>query len=254
MNSALLTGQVTHTRLTPKRRHFAYKLCLFDLDLAELPHVFDHTRLASLERANWIAFRRRDYLGNPDVPLDVAVRDRVEAELGFRPDGRVRLVTQLRTLGYVFNPVSFYLCADAAGRLVAIVAEIHNTPWRERFSYVLDARALTGPTYTFRFGKQFHVSPFWDMEQEYEWRFTVGPASLGVHMTNHQAGRAVFHAGFEGRAQPLAQVAFARTLLRYPLQPLRMHIAIYWHAALLFLKRTPFFTHPKKRPALDPTP
>jgi DUF1365 family protein len=40
------------------------------------------------------------------------------------------------------NPVSFYYCFDAAGaRLETIVAEITNTPWKERHQYVLPVAA-----------------------------------------------------------------------------------------------------------------
>lgn len=249
MGSQLLLGRVTHTRVVPHRHHLAYRLALFDLDLDTLEDELKAKRLLSFERANWIGFRRRDFFGERETPLKQAVLDRVQAELGFRPDGRVRLVTQLRTLGYAFNPVSFYLCENAAGRVQVILAEITNTPWSERFAYVLDAREQTGDTLVFHFDKAFHVSPFFDMDQQYEWRFTCKPASLGVHMTNREQGQVVFHAGYDGQATPLDQVNLASYLLRYPFQPLRMHAAIYWHAAKLYIKRTPFFTHPKKRPA-----
>ena len=86
------------------------------------------------------SFRRSDYLGDPSRDLATEVRDRVEAALGFRPAGPVRLLTHVRSLGYVFNPVSFYYCFDEGGeRLRAVVAEITNTPWGERHAYVLPA-------------------------------------------------------------------------------------------------------------------
>ena len=254
MSSALIEGRVSHTRIVPHRHHLEYPLALFALDLSDLAGVeaaFARFRGYRVEGRGLVSFRRGDFHldagGDPQVPLDEAVRNTVEERLGFRPEGRVRLVSQLRTLGYVFNPVSFYVCEDAAGAVMAIMAEITNTPWSERFCYVLDAREQPGPTYKFRFQKDFHVSPFWDMDQQYEWRFTVLPASFSVHMTNHEAGRVVFHAGFEGNVTPLGSARLGRTLWRYPFQPLRMHLAIYWHAARLWLKRTPFFTHPKKR-------
>ena len=49
------------------------------------------------------------------------------------------LLTNLRTLGHCFNPVSFYYCFDDAENLEAVVAEVTNTPWGERHAYVLDA-------------------------------------------------------------------------------------------------------------------
>ena len=115
----------------------------------------------------------------------------------------------------------------------------------ERFSYVLDAAGED--ELVFRFNKEFHVSPFFDMDHVYEWRFQVGDERVQVTMTNFQAGQPVFCADFTATRQPIERGALAAALWRHPIQPLRMHLAIYVHAAVLFLKRVPFFTHPKKR-------
>ena len=133
-----------------------------------------------------------------------------------------------------------------------MVAEITNTPWGERHAYVLDARAGGGgEVLSWTFPKSFHVSPFFDMDQEYEWRFREPGERLEVHMTNREGGAVVFHAGLSCRRRPLTGRALAGALLKHPLISLRLHAAIYWQAARLFMKRTPFFTHPKKRAAAD---
>ena len=255
MRSGLYKGVVYHARERPRPHAFRYGLHLFGLDLEELPHLFAERWLWSLERPNLFGFRRADYLGDPSRPLDDAVRERVVEHLGRRPSGHIVLVTQLRTLGYVFNPVSFYFCHDETGELDAIVAEITNTPWSERHAYVLDAAASRPPgdegEYVFRFDKEFHVSPFFDLDQVYEWRFLVQGDRLRISMTNLEAGQAVFRAGFEGARRPLSGGELARATLLQPLQPLRMHAAIYWQAARLWLKRAPFFAHPRKRFARD---
>ena len=82
------------------------------------------------------------------MPLDSAVRDLVLERTGraARP-GPIRLLTHLRYFGYSFNPVSFYYVFDATDtRVETIVAEITNTPWKERHAYVLPvaAAARTG--------------------------------------------------------------------------------------------------------------
>ena len=48
-------------------------------------------------------------------------------------------MTNLRVLGYVFNPASFYLCRDATGELRVVVVEVHNTHG-ERHLYTLRRR------------------------------------------------------------------------------------------------------------------
>ena len=94
--------------------------------------------LWSHERANAVSFRRRDYLGDPSMPLDRSVRDLVEQRTGRRPDGPISLLTQVRTWGWLFNPISVYYCFAPDGETVdAIVVEVTNTPWHERTTYVL---------------------------------------------------------------------------------------------------------------------
>lgn len=246
--SAIYEGEVEHLRTTPRRHSFRQRLFLLYLDLDELPGLFRGRWLWSVGRWNLAWFRRADYLGPPERPLREAVLDRVENKLGRRPAGPVRMLTQLRSFGYLFNPVTFYYCHGSDQRIEAIVAEITNTPWKERHAYVLDARnGGEGEVLSWRFDKGFHVSPFFDMNQVYEWSFRLPGDRLDVRMVNLESGRRVFHAGLTMRRKPLTAGSLAGVLVRYPLLTLRVHIAIYWQAALLYLKRTPFFSHPAKR-------
>jgi len=248
MHSAIYEGAVHHRRRTPRPHAFRHRLFFLYLDLDELPELFRGRWLWSSSRPNLSWFRRADYLGPAEVPLREAVLDRVESELGRRPTGAVRLLTHLRTAGYVFNPVSFYYCHGEGDRLEAVVAEITNTPWSERHAYVLDAReGGDAETLRWRFPKQFHVSPFHDMDQVYEWSFGRPGESLAVRMENHEDGELVFDTGLALRRRPITGRSLAGVLLRHPLLTFRLHLAIYWQAARLFLLRTPFFTHPRKR-------
>ncbi|QDU83293.1 hypothetical protein Pla163_03910 [Planctomycetes bacterium Pla163] len=256
--SGLFEGRVSHRRLGPREHAFDYRVGFVYLDLDELDEVFARRWLWSLRGPNVVRFRRSDYLGDPAVSLREAVLDRVERALGRRPTGAVRMLTQLRTWGYVFNPVTFYYCFDPAGQLESVVAEITNTPWRERHAYVLDARGTDTPSagpeagpgrrhLRWTFDKDFHVSPFFGMEQSYEWSFSVPGDELDVRMTNREDGRVVFHVSLACQRRELTGLACAGFLVRHPLLTWRVHLAIYWQALRLYLKRTPFFVHPKKR-------
>lgn len=152
------------------------------------------------------------------------------------------MLTHVRLLGYVFNPVTFYYCFGTDERLEAVVAEITNTPWGERHAYVLGTSA-SGEA-RLRFKKAFHVSPFHGMDQEYDWRITAPSAQLSVAMTNLAGGQAVFHAALQCARRPITGTSLAAALLRHPFQTFLVHAAIYWQAARLWLKRTPFHEHP----------
>jgi len=251
MHSALYHGRLRHRRFAPAGHAFEYRVFMAYLDLAELDEVFRGRWFWSTGRVAAARLRREDYLGDPRVPLDTAVRDRVEQELGRRPSGPIRMLTNLRMFGFVFNPVTFYYCFDASGsKIEALVAEITNTPWGERHAYVLD---MTGPNgRRHRFAKRFHVSPFLPMDLEYDWRFGMPRRALAVHMEDLDAGRKVFDATLALHREEITGASLARTLAAFPFITLKIAAAIYWQALRLWLKRTPFHTHPMKLPdALD---
>jgi DUF1365 family protein len=222
MHSAIYSGRLSHRRREPVTHAFRYGVTLLWLDLAELGQVFRGRWLWSARRPALAWFRRADYHGDADTPLDVAVRQLVDRE------------------------TAHYL-ADT--RVEAIVAEITNTPWNERHAYVLlpERDRAARATMRFRLGKSFHVSPFMPMEIDYDWRFSAPGETLAVHMTNLQRGRPVFDATLTLRRRRLTAPSMAGVLMRQPAASLAVVSRIYWQALRLWAKRVPFHVHPAKR-------
>ena len=245
VHSAIYRGIVRHRRHGLSKRAFAYRLWFAYLDLDELDAACAGRWLWSHERPNVVSIRRADFLGPRSLPLRDAVLARVRTELGRTPMGPVRMLTVPRCLGIAFNPVTFYYCFAADGvALDAVVAEITNTPWRERHAYVLDARGSPG-TVRARFAKRFHVSPFLGMDQTYEWFLSPPGARLAVHMKNRADGQVVHDATLALRREPWTAGALARALLRHPFLTGKFLAAIYWQALRLWLRRTRFHPHPR---------
>lgn len=305
MKSCLYVGRVRHRRFAPVVNEFTYSGFWLYLDLSELDRVFDGRLLWSTRRRSIASFRREDHLVFPDdvipeallsrppgsttpdamslgrkpqrqphcsqqplPPLDQSVRDLVEAATNSRPTGPIRLLTQPRYFGYCMNPVSFYYCFDEADESVeAIVAEVNNTPWRERHCYVLSSQngtenALlpamssqfdafevpssdsTSERLRFQHAKRFHVSPFMQMDMDYQWNVVSPGRSLTVHIENWQNGSRLLDCTLQLKRRPISGFGLARSLCRFPFMTGKIVAAIHWQALRLWWKGCPYIPHP----------
>ncbi len=242
--SAVYEGWVRHRRHAPVAHGFDYRHAMLLLDLDELPDVLDGHPLYSARRPAVVRFRREDYMGDARRPLADCVRELVEQRTGARPEGPVRLLTTLRTLGHGFNPVSFYYCFAPGGeRVEAVVAEVTNTPWRDRHCYVLrrDGESVMRETVD----KAFHVSPFIGMDARYDWRVSEPADRLVVHIDERdRSGVRVLDATLSLERRALSRARLTRLVLRFPAASLRVVVLIYWNAVRLRLKGARYHRHP----------
>jgi hypothetical protein len=219
------------------------------IDISTLATVMKPSLLWNVNKPAIVSYRRKDYHGEPSIGLDSAVRKTLLEKTGKQFKGPIRLLTHLRYFGHCFNPVSFYYCFDEKDNKVeAIMAEVTNTPWKERHSYVIHEHAsLDSPmSFTASPKKQFHVSPFWGMDHDYEWFFSNPEEAINVTMKNYKDGKKVFNVVLNLKRRSFNGKGLLKAVLRFPFTTLVVIYRIHWQALMLLIKRAPFFTHPDK--------
>jgi DUF1365 family protein len=247
MESALYVGKLRHRRFSPRTHSFSYPVFMAFLDIDRLPELMRVSPFAGYNRWNWTAYCERDHFGDTQKPLRERLAEDA-AHSGVRlPDGPIFLLTHLRYVGYVFNPVSFYYCYDAAGHLRQMLAEVNST-FGESHNYWLtpasERESAAAKRYTT--AKRMHVSPFMGMSLDYDWIFTPPGERLVAHMNTLQDGQAFFDATLELEHRAWTRRELHRTLAAYPFMTLRVIGGIHWEALKLWAKGVPVFSHVAK--------
>jgi len=245
--NAVFTGRLSHCRLAPTRHAFSYRMFWLALDLDTLPETIRAVR--GLARQPWAlaSIVDRDY-GGTSPHAGQSIRSKIDALLESHDLSaeRITLVTIPRIGGYVFNPVSFYLCMDADERLTALICEVRNT-FGDMHHYIAEPEATDDGACAFSFDKQFYVSPFFDVDGSYEIRLqpTMERFELSIVLTRH--GERVFTAAMTGVGQPLTTRRFLTVVAQFPLFAATIMARIHWHAGLLRLIRR-IRTHERPEP------
>lgn len=248
---AICSGTVVHRRTQPSVHQFTYPIHQVWLDPDRPEALTGLHPLWSHSHPSPARFRRSDYgLASIDS-LGAEVRSELEPVLGSKPSGQIRMITQIRRWGWLFNPITLFLAWDVdEENPVGAVLEVTNTPWKERHRYPL-VLERDGSNYRSRFAKKLHVSPF--LDEDFDYKFSMvdseSEAFYSIDVVDPTGDPIV-----ETTARMTRDTATAknmgRSLLRAPMSTRQVSTGIHAQAARLAAKRVPFVPHPKKREAL----
>jgi len=239
--SCLYECTVMHHRLTPKENRFTYSLFLFCLDLDEIETVCARVGGLSHNRFNLYTFKDRDHLtvsgGGGSVKQNLISYLALHGVV-FPENGRAILLTLPRVLGYIFNPVSFYFCFDAAGVPFCALAQVGNT-FGEMKPYLLSTPDAHG-VFRLRTPKHFYVSPFSALDLDFDFKLHVPGDRLEIHIDDRQGETRVLLSSLTGTQLPLTTARLAWLTLKFPFLTLKVIFLIHWQALRLWVKRLPF--------------
>lgn len=241
MTNSLYECKVNHTRVSPKKHAFDYRVFMLAFDLDSLPR----SPLLSHNRFNLFSIDDRDHINaDPAVSIRKNLLDwLLQNGTEIPQDSRIVLLTFPRVLGYSFNPVSFYYIYSSSGEAITAVVEVTNT-YREMKLFPLGALVPGGFDRTV--AKDFYVSPFSDPNDRFRFRLGLPGKEWQVSINNISGENASLFSSIAGKRKPFSTSRLAWFALKYPFLSLGIIFGIHFQALLLFLKKIPYY--PKSTP------
>ena len=239
-HSCLYECTVMHRRKEKIDSTFSYKYFMFYLDLDELDTVAKQLSVFSRNKFNLFAFRDRDHIHYDSASVKENVLKYLSGQ-GVKKEEvrRIQLLTNVATVGYNFNPASFYFCFDKDNLPLCVVPEVGNTfgelkPFfigKENFGEDLFRRSVQ---------KLFYVSPFLNHDLVFDFRLAIPGEALNIKIDDYKGDERVFITSLKGTRKALTDLNLLLYALKYPFVTFKVITAIHWQALKLIIKKIPY--------------
>ncbi|MBM9499770.1 DUF1365 domain-containing protein [Leptospira sp. 201903071] len=239
MNSYIIQAKVMHDRRSPRKNRFSYGIFTFALDLDELQTLDEKLRLFGVERRSLFRFSAKDHLGFGKTKVKENILEYLKQNGVSETIQKAILITNVRILGYVFNPVSFYYFYGENDEPLCAVAEVGNT-FGEQKPFFLGKETWKDGAFRLKTGKFFYVSPFVGLKSEFEFTLRPSKEGLNIRIDVLEEDKAVMVTTYSGTKLELSDINLLRMFLRYPLVTVKVIVLIHWQALRLYLKGLPF--------------
>jgi DUF1365 family protein len=234
--AGLYVGEVVHERFAPSRHGLRYKIFQILIDVDEAAAIGARSRVFSYNRPGLFSLHDADHGDGKGLSLRAFAEQSLTAAGLDLSGGRILIQCLPRVLGYVFNPLTLYYCHDAAGRLAAMIYEVHNT-FGQRHSYVIPVDPDTAGPVRQSVGKVLHVSPFMGMDMTYAFQVRAPGEKVSTVIRGlGPDGAPLIFASFKGRRREFTDRALLSLFAAYPLLTFKVVAAIHYEAIKLLWK------------------
>ena len=233
ISSCIYNGNVIHKRFKPKEHFFKYKVFSLFIDLSELNELNDKLKFFSLNKFNLISFYEKDHGDRDGSSLFEWVKKNLINNEINTDNIKVKLLCYPRILGYVFNPLSIFFVYDRNDNLISILYEVKNT-FGEQHTYIF--KANDNKIITNKCNKKFYVSPFIEMDCEYNFRVLRPSNTISVIIDQKDKNGKLLFASQDGIAQELNEKNLLFSFISHPLMTFKIIAAIHYEALKLWIK------------------
>lgn len=231
----LLLGTVWHHRLTEPQNQFQYRVLYIETDLLARDSQHRTPWVFSYNRPNFYTLNERNHYHDGTESFRSAIPRLIGAATSGTETVRIRMITQPSVLGYVFNPVTFFIGEGADGSVNAVIAEVHNRVGQKHL-YIMHPKTSRDGVMPVDFRKQFYVSPFLDMEGTYQFSMSRHGRYISLKFDLMQAKKAILKTTLDLCYKEISTWALLRGFLTHSLIPQKTTLAIYWQALKLKMK------------------
>lgn len=228
-----------HNRFSPKKHRFHYNLFMWWLDLDELETLSKSNRFVSYNRFNLFSIYDKDHLlgETNSPPIKENIIKYIQSNGLSWDGGKIYLLTNLRTVGYLFNPVSIYFCFDKNGQPLCSIAEVGNTYYEMKAYLIKD---FADGMFSLKIPKHFYVSPFANLDDEFHFQLQIPDQKLNIKIDDYRAGERFFISTLTGVKKELTSSTALLAFIRFPMMTLQVIFLIHWQALKLWMKKIPF--------------
>lgn len=241
-NPLLVKGEIMHRRFSPKINKFKYKSTYISFPISKISKL--KRALFSLNKFNFFSLFNKDY-GNKTVENIGDWVFKILEENNIKNIKEIVLITHPKILGYVFNPVNFWMCFDEKNQLIAVLSEVNNT-CGQKHSYLCfqqNLEAIKGNEWLVA-QKEFYVSPFLKIEGKYRFRFDFKDGKMNFYINYLVENKLKLTTSLQCDFVKLSNRNLILSFLKIPFATFKTIILIHYQALKLWLKSIKYYKCP----------